>query len=62
MFKIKFQFDYGADSCLWDTEGEGLLLMERLPISEALIEKARGGGCPNGIYKGQPRAFSNGTP
>lgn len=39
MCKIKFMFDYGAGSCLWGTEGEGLLSMERFPISEALMEK-----------------------
>lgn len=38
MFKIKFMFDYGADSCLWGTQGEGLLSMERFPISEALMK------------------------
>lgn len=38
MYKIQFMFDYGAHSCLWDAE-EGLLPMERFPISEALIEK-----------------------
>lgn len=39
MDTIKFMFDYGADSCLWGTEGEGLLSLERFPISEALMEK-----------------------
>ena len=39
MLSIKFMFDYGADSCLWGTQGEGLLSMERFPISKALLER-----------------------
>lgn len=39
MYVVKFMFDYCADSCLWGTEGEGLLPLERFPISEALMEK-----------------------
>lgn len=39
MYKIKFMFDYGADSCLWGTKDEGLLSMERFPISKELMDK-----------------------
>ncbi|MBQ4065028.1 MAG: hypothetical protein IJD10_02895 [Clostridia bacterium] len=38
MYTIKFMFDYGADSCLWDTKDEGLLSMDRFPISKELVE------------------------
>jgi len=38
MYTIKFMFDYGADSCLWDTKDEGLLSMNRFPISKELVE------------------------
>lgn len=39
MYKIKFMFDYGADSCLWGVNGEGLLSLERFPISKELMDK-----------------------
>ena len=38
MHRIKFMFDYGAYSCLWGTKDEGLLPMERFPISKELME------------------------
>ena len=38
MNTIKFMFDYGADSCLWGTNGEGLLSLESFPISDDLIQ------------------------
>lgn len=42
MYTVKFMFDYGADSCLWGTEDEGLLSMQSFPISRALREKLEG--------------------
>lgn len=41
MYNIKFMFDYGADSCLWGTKNEGLLPMQRFPISKTLMEKLK---------------------
>lgn len=32
-------FDYGANSCLWGVNGEGLLSLERFPISKELMDK-----------------------
>lgn len=44
MYTVKFMFDYGADSCLWGTEDEGLLSMQSFPISsdfESIKRKIR---------------------
>ena len=38
MYKIKFMFDYDACSCLWGGNDEGILPLERFPISKELIE------------------------
>ncbi len=42
MYTAKFMFDYGADSCLWGTEDEGLLSTQSFPISQALRGKLEG--------------------
>lgn len=39
--KIKFMFDYVADSCLWGINGEGLLSLESFPISQELLDKLK---------------------
>lgn len=39
MYKVKFMFDYCADSCLWGTKDEGLLSLVRFPISKELMDK-----------------------
>lgn len=42
MYKLKFMFDYCANSCLWGTEGEGLLSLNHFPISKKLAETLEG--------------------
>lgn len=39
MYTVKFMFDYGADSCLWGMEDEGLLSTQSFPISKALRDE-----------------------
>ena len=38
MYNIKFMFDYSAYSCLWGANDEGILPLERFPISNELME------------------------
>ena len=39
MYKVRFLFDYCAQSCIWGCEGEGVLPLDIFPIPDELFKR-----------------------